>query len=175
MKLIFKQTNIALNQTVSRAELAAMSIRAGGLDAEAFARAKAALPVSDDRTVLDWARGSVAVAIERKMIPLIEGAFKPDQGATRAETAVALDVLMALLNKYDYLKGTLRAVEDSRPATITIEDEKKAVRTFRVASARAVYRNDRQVTLADLRAGDAILLLKAGDVGDVAYIEATGR
>ena len=162
------------DQTVSRAELAALAVRAGGLDAEAFARAKATLPVSDNAAVLDWARGSVAVAVERKMIPLIDGAFKPTQGATRADAAVALDVLMTLLKKYDFQKGIFRGAQESRPPTITIEDEKKAVRTFRVAAAHAVYRNDRFVPLSALRPGDTIQFLKESDVGDVVYIEATG-
>ncbi len=161
-------------QPVSRAELAAMAVRAGGLDTEAFARAKATLPVSDNGEVLDWARGSVAVAIERKMIPLRDGAFRPTQGATRADAATALDVIMGLLKKYDYTRGTLRAVGVGRPPTITFEDEKNATRTFRMAFAHVVYRNDRVATLADLKAGDKIAMLKESDAGDVAYIEATG-
>jgi hypothetical protein len=44
-----------------------------------------------------------------------------------------------------------------------------------MARAYAVYRNDKLVDLKDLRPGDTVLLLKIGDVGDVAYIEATGR
>lgn len=163
------------NQPVSRAELAALAIRAGGLDTEALDRAKTTLPVSDNAAVLDWARGSVAVAIERKMIPLIDGAFKPDQKATRADTAVALDVLMEVLKKYDFVKAVFRSVGEGRPATISVEDEKNTVRTFRVANAHAVYRNNRPATLADLKAGDTVLLLKESDVGDVLYIEATGQ
>ncbi len=162
------------DQPVTRAELAALSVRAGGLDAEAFERAKATLPVSDNAEVLDWVRGSVAVALERKMVPPIGGAFKPAQGATRGDAAVALDVLMGLLKKYDYLKGTFRGMQESRPPTITIEDEKKAARTFRVAIAHAVYRNDRSVSLTALRPGDTVLMLKESDVGDMVYIEATG-
>ncbi len=162
-------------QAVSRAELAAMAVRAAGLDAEAFARAKATLPVADNAAVLDWARGSVAVALERKMIPPRDGAFRPAASATRGDAATALDVLMQVLKKYDFQKGVLRAVQAGRPATITVEDEKKAVTTFRVAAAHAVYRNDRPATLADLRPGDALQFLKESDAGDVIYIEATGR
>ncbi|MGH2454608.1 MAG: S-layer homology domain-containing protein [bacterium] len=162
------------NQPVSRAELAAMTVRAGGLDTEAFARAKATLPVSDNGEVLDWARGSVAVAIERKMIPLVDGAFRPTRAASRADAATALDVIMGLLKRYDYTRGTLRSVGQGRPATITFEDEKNAARTFRVAAAHAVYRNERVVALADLKVGDKISMLKESDAGDVSYIEATG-
>lgn len=162
------------DQPVTRAELAALAVRAGGLDAEAFSRATATLPVSDNAAVLPWARGSVAVAIERKMIPLLDGAFRPAQGATRADAAVALDVLMGLLKKYDFQKGVFRGLRESRPPTISIEDEKKAVRTFRVAPAHAVYRNDRRASLGALRPGDVLQFLKESDVGDVVYIEATG-
>lgn len=162
------------NQAVSRAELAAMAVRAGGLDTEAFAKAKATLPVSDNGEVLDWARGSVAVAIERKMIPLVDGAFRPGQGATRSDAASALDVIMGVLKKYDYTRGTLRAVGSGRPPTISFTDEKNATRTFRMAFAHAVYRNERLATLADLKVGDKIAMLKESDAGDVSYIEATG-
>lgn len=162
------------NQVVSRSELAAMAVRAGGLDTEAFAKAKAALPVSDNGQVMDWARGSVAVAIERKMIPLVDGAFRPGQGATRADAASALDVIMGVLKKYDFTRGTLRAVGTGRPGTISFTDDKNATRTFRMASAHAVYRNERVATLADLKAGDKIAMLKESDAGDVSYIEATG-
>lgn len=162
------------NRPVSRAELAAMAVRAGGLDTEAFARAKATLPVPDNGEVLDWARGSVAVAIERKMIPLLDGAFRPAQGATRADAAVALDVIMGLLKRYDFSTGTLKAIGQGRPGTLTVEDEKKASRTFRVAAAHAVYRNNRVATLADLKVGDKILMLRESDAGDIGYIEATG-
>jgi hypothetical protein len=162
-------------QPVTRAELAALTVRAGGLDAEAFARARAQVAAADGAAVPDWARGSVAVVLERKMLPLLDGAFRPGQPATRADAAVALDALMGLLNKYDWTKGTLRAVQPGRPATLAVEDDQKAVRTFRVAPAHAVYRNDRPATLAELRPGDAVQFLKPADVGDVVYIEATGR
>ena len=81
---------------------------------------------------------------------------------------------MTLLKKYDFQKGIFRGAQGSRPPTITIEDEKKAVRTFRVAAVHAVYRNDRFVPLSALRPGDIIQFLKESDVGDVVYIEATG-
>lgn len=161
-------------QPVSRAELAAIAVRAAGLDAEAFVRAKATLSVSDNGAVLDWARGSVAVAIERKMIPLIDGAFRPTRGATRADAAVALDVIMGLLKRYEFATGALKAIGQGRPATLTVEDEKKVSRTFRVATAHAVYRNDRPATLADLKVGDKISMLRESDAGDIGYIEATG-
>jgi hypothetical protein len=161
------------DQVVTRAELAAWTVRAAGLDTEAFARAKATLPVSDNADVLDWARGSAAVALERKFILPIDGAFRPAQGARRADAAVALDALMTVLKKYDYLKGIFRGV-DGRPPVIRIEDDKKAVRTFRMAAAHAVYRNDRSVALGALRPGDTVQVLKESDAGDVVYIEATG-
>jgi hypothetical protein len=77
--------------------------------------------------------------------------------------------------RYNFSKGVLKDPVAGTPPQITIEDERKALRTYRVARNVAVYRNDRPAELRDLRPGDTLLFLNVGDVGDVAYIEATGR
>lgn len=159
-------------QDVTRADLAAVVVKAMGLG-EAAAAAPA---VTDAAEIPQALRGTIAVAIEKRIVPATaDRAFRPARAATRAEVAWALDALMETLKRYEFSKGTLKDIRVGTPTLLVVEDENKAQRTFRVARAHAVYRNDRAAELRDLRPGDVLLFLKAGDVGDVAYIEATAR
>ncbi len=159
-------------EEATRLELATIVARAIGLpDA-----ATNTLNVADATAVPQEARGTVAAALEKRLIGIVGNReFRPAQKATRAELAQALDGAMEILKRYNFGKGTLKDPVSGTPPQITIEDERKALRTFRVARNHAVYRNDRPAELRDLRPGDTLLFLNVGDVGDVAYIEATGR
>lgn len=156
-------------EEITRLEMATVAARSIGLSDVA------ALPAADAAAIPSAARGTVAAALEKKLVSLIGREFRPGQKATRAEVAQALDVLMDAVNRYRFSKGVLKDPVAGNPPQITIEDERKALRTYRVARNVAVYRNDRPAELRDLRPGDAVLFLNVGDVGDVAYIEATGR
>lgn len=156
-------------EEITRLELATVTARSVGLGDAGN------LTAADVAGVPAAARGTVAAAIEKKLIALIGRDFRPAQKATRAEVAQALDGLMDAAKRYRFSKGVLKDPVAGTPPQITIEDERKALRTFRVARNVAVYRNDRPAELRDLRPGDTLLFLNAGDVGDVAYIEATGR
>ncbi len=156
---------------LTRAELAAVVVRLLGWG-ETPARPPA---VADAADIPDALRGEVAVAIERAVVPVRpEGTFQPLRPATRAETAWALDKLMDTLQRYDFSRGTLKDIRVGTPTLMVIEDAARAQRTYRVARAHAVYRNNAPAELADLRPGDQLLFLKVGDAGDVAYIEAAG-
>jgi len=159
-------------EEVTRLDLATIAARAVGLgDAPAEA-----LNASDAGAIPASARGSVAAALDKRLVSLVGNReFRPAQKATRAEVAQALDVLMDALKRYNFARGTLKDPVSGSPAQLTIEDARKALRTYRVARNHAVYRNDRPAELRDLRPGDTVLFLNIGDVGDVAYIEATGR
>jgi hypothetical protein len=169
----FPDNTFRPRQALTRAELAGLVVRAGGLEAE-LAKAKAPA-VSDVAEIPDDLRSSAAVVMERKLMLPISGAFKPAQAATRAEAAVAMDGLGVSLKRYDFTKGTFRTIIGSRPPLLSFEDDKKAIRIFRVSVTHAVYRNDRPATLQELKPGDAVQFLKAGDVGDIMYLEATGN
>lgn len=159
-------------QELTRLELATVTARSMGL-ADAVA---SALTVTDANTVPQAARGTVAAALEKRVVSVVGNReFRPNQKATRSEAAQALDTLMDALKRYNFARGTLKDPVTGTPPQITIEDERKALRTFRVARNHAVYLNDRPAELRDLRPGDAVLFLNIGDVGDVAYIEATRR
>jgi len=159
-------------EEITRLDLATVTARAMGLpDAP-----PGAITATDASAIPSPARGTVAAALERRLVGLVGNReFRPAQRATRAETAQALDVVMDTLKRYRFAKGTLRDPVGGTPPQITIQDERKAIRTYRVARNHAVYRNDRPAELRDLRPGDTLLFLNIGDVGDVAYIEATGR
>ena len=135
-----------------------------------------ALNVADASAVPQEMRGTVAAALEKRLINIVGNReFRPAQPAARGELAQALDAAMEILKRYNFSKGTLKDTVSGAPPQLTIEDERKSLRTFRVARSHVVYRNDRPAELRDLRPGDTLAFLNVGDVGDVAYIEATGR
>lgn len=158
-------------QDVNRAELALVMVQVLGLGEIP----SSPLRVPDATEVPPALRGAVAVAIEKGVVPArSDGAFRPAGTATRADVALALDKVMDARNRYDFVKGTLKDISVGTPTLIVVEEQNKAQRTFRVARAHAVYRNNVVAELKDLKLGDALLYLKVGDAGDVAYIEATG-
>jgi hypothetical protein len=166
------ENNFRPKQEVTRLELATVVARAIGL---ADAR-PASLNATDGEAIPAAARGTVAAALEKGIITLVGNReFRPNQKATRGELAQALDQVMITLNRYNFTKGTLKDPITGNPPQISIEDERRSLRVFRVARVHAVYRNDRPAELRDLRPGDALSFLNRGDVGDVAYIEATAR
>jgi len=157
---------------VSRLDLAAVIVRAMGLG-ESPAQPPA---VSDAAEIPAQSRGTVGVAIEKGLVPAWpDRTFRPAQPATRADVAWALDKVMDQLGRYDFSKGMLKDIRVGTPTLMVIEELNKAQRTFRVARANAVYRNNAVAELKDLHPGDTLLFLKVGDVGDVAYIEAIGK
>lgn len=159
-------------QEITRLELAVIAARGMGLPDGA----PNALNVSDASAVPQETRGTVVAAMEKRIIAVVGNReLRPAQKATRAELAQGLDAVMDALKRYNFAKGTLKDPISGTPPQLTIEDERKALRTFRVARNHAVYRNDRPAELRDLRPGDTLAFLNVGDVGDVAYIEATGR
>lgn len=170
---VFSDNTFRPKLEVTRLELATTMAKGMGLP-EGSPAALQGVPDAGD--IPADQRGAVAAALEKRIVTLTaDRAFRPSRGATRAEVAVALDGLMEAVKRYDFSKGTLKDIRVGTPTVIQIEDEQKALRTFRVARASAVYRNNGLADLKDLKLGDSLLFLKAGDVGDVAYIEATGR
>lgn len=158
---------------VTRGEAAAVIVHAIGLGE---VPPSVPLVVSDAAEIPEGLRGAIATAIERKiMLPTTQRTFQAARPVTRAELAWAVDALMELGKRYEFSKGLLKDIAVGTPTLVVIEDERKASRTYRLARAYAIYRNDRVVELKELRPGDTLLLLKLGDVGDVAYIEATGK
>lgn len=163
-------------QTVTRADLAVFMVRAMGLEAEALRRAGDPLQVADGRDIPADMRGSVVIALDRKLMqPLTDNTFRPTRTSTRGEAIFALNVLMEVLNRYDFVTATLREVRQGPPPVVVVEDAQKQIRTQRVGVVSAIYRNDQVVVLQQLRPGDQVKMLKPTDAGEVLYLEATGR
>lgn len=158
---------------ISRAEVAEYTIRASGLDQEALARRGTTIEAADAADVRAEHRGHVVVGIQRRMLALADNRVRPNDPATRLDAAVALNVVMEMLNRYNFIRGRLRAVQPGTPAIMSIADG-PAIRNFRISPVVAVYRNDRPATLRDLRPDDELRMLVQGDVGDVTYIDARG-
>jgi len=169
--VVFPDNTFRPKAEITRAELAAAIVKAAGLS-----ETPGTPNVTDAAEIPVSLRGAVATAIEKRIVLVgADRAFRPTRTATRADVALALDALMETQKRYDFSKGTLKDLRVGSPTIIQIEDEQKALRTFRVARAHAVYRNNVAVELKDIKVGDQLQFLKAGDVGDVAYIEATAR
>ncbi|MCS7172906.1 MAG: S-layer homology domain-containing protein [Armatimonadetes bacterium] len=158
---------------LSRAEMAELVARAAGLDQEALSKRGNPIEASDAGEVRPEHRGYVALALERRILRPVEGRVRPNDPATRLDAAVALDAVMNLLGRYNFVRGRLHTIQGGSPMILQIADG-SSIRSFRVAPLVAVYRNDRPAELRDLRAGDEVALLLLGEVGDVTYIEAKG-
>jgi len=172
----FPDNTFRPKQPVTRAELATFIVRAMGLETEAFRKANDPLQVADARDIPAEARGSVVVAIERKVVPpLSDNTFRPARIANRGEAIFALNVLMEVMGRYDFTTATLREVRGGPPPVVVVEDAQKQIRSLRVAVVSAIYRNDATVLLIQLRSGDQLKMLKPTDAGEIVYIEATGR
>lgn len=157
---------------VTRMDLAAVIVRVLGLGETP----QQPLAVADLDAIPPALRGAVGVALERGIVSALpDQTFRPARAATRAEVAWALDKIMDALKRYDFSAGKLKDIRVGTPTLLVVEDVKQAQRTYRVARAHAVYRNNAATELGALKPGDALLFLKVGDVGDVAYIEATGN
>lgn len=163
-------------QPVTRAELAAFVVRAMGLEVEALRRANDTLMVADARDIPTEIRGSVVVAIDRKIVlPLSDNTFRPARTANRGEAIFALNVLMEAAGRYDFVTATLREMRGGPPPVVVVEDANRQVRSHRVAVVSAIYRNDQPVLLMQLRPGDTLKMLRPTEAAEVMYIEATGR
>ncbi|MHB9143944.1 MAG: S8 family serine peptidase [Symbiobacteriia bacterium] len=93
--------NIRPNDVITRAEMAAMIVRALGLEAKAQTMTASELSVSDATGIPSWARGYVALSLDKKIINGKPGnVFAPADEATRAEAAVMLYRMLKSLGVY---------------------------------------------------------------------------
>jgi len=75
---------------VTREEMAAMVIRALGLE-ERAAETEGPLPFTDAEAVSDWAKGYVALAVQEGLLQgMPDGTFQPGGTATRAQAAAVI-------------------------------------------------------------------------------------
>jgi hypothetical protein len=169
----FPDNTFRPNGQVSRAEFAALLVRALGRQGEATQKASAPLSVKDAADVPATLHGYVAVAIDQKiMVPSADGSFRPNAPTTRAEAAGALASVMNALNKFNYVKGKFVSIT---PSDITVSIDNQAVQSYALTPQVAIYRNDKAVAAGELKANDQVLMLLTGPRGRAGYIEATGQ
>lgn len=168
----FPDNTFRPNAEVSRAEFAALIVRAMGRQGEATQKAQALLSVSDAADVPAALHGYVAVAIDQKIMPPYpDGTFRPNVPTTRAEAAGALAAVMDSLGKFNYVKGSLVSIGNGQ---ISVSGAAQAVTSYALAPTVAVYRNGKPAIPGDLKASDQVLLLLTGPRGRAGYIEAKG-
>ena len=169
----FPDNTFRPNSPVSRAEFAAMLVRALGRQGEATQKASAPLSIKDAAQVPSAFHGYVAVAIDQKiMAPAADGTFRPTANTTRGEAAGALAAVMNNLSRFNYVKGKLVSISKS---DITVTVETQAIQSYALTPQVAIYRNDKAVAPGDLKPNDQVLLLLTGPRGRAGYIEATGQ
>jgi hypothetical protein len=169
----FPDNTFRPNGQVSRAEFAALLVRALGRQGEATQKASASLSINDAAEVPATLHGYVAVALDRKILASsADGLFRPNAPTTRGEAAGALAAVMGSLNKFNYVKGKLVSIT---PNDITVSVETQAVQSYALTPQVAVYRNDKVAAPQDLKPNDQVLMLLTGPRGRAGYIEATGR
>lgn len=172
----FDDNTFRPRQQITRAELAVFMMRGLGLESEAVRRANDPLQLADARDIPADARGSVVLAIERRVVPpLPDNTFRPTRTANRGEAVFALNVLMENMGRYDFVTATLREVRGGPPPIVVVEGADRQIRSHRVAVVSAIYRNDAPVLLLQLRPGDQLKMLRPTDAGEIMYIEATAR
>ena len=168
----FPDNTFRPNGQVSRAEFAALIVRAMGRQGEATQKAQAPLAVSDAADVPAPLHGYVAVAIDQKIMPpYSDGTFRPNAPTTRAEAAGALASVMDALGRFNYVKGSLVSIGNGQ---VTVSSASQAVTSYALAPTIAVYRNGKPVGPEELKASDVVLLLLTGPRGRAGYIEAKG-
>jgi hypothetical protein len=169
----FPDNTFRPNGQVSRAEFAALLVRALGRQGEATQKASAPLSIKDAADVPATLHGYVAVAIDQKiMMPSADGAFRPNAPTTRGEAAGALASVMGALNKLNYVKGKFVSIT---PNDITVSIDNQAVQSYALTPQVAIYRNDKAVAAGELKPNDQLLMLLTGPRGRAGYIEATGQ
>lgn len=77
------------NAPVSTAEAVVLAVRLLGLDEQAKAKADAQLAFTDAAAIPGWARGYVAVAVEKGLVES-QGQFQPNKKATRMDVTILL-------------------------------------------------------------------------------------
>jgi hypothetical protein len=158
---------------VSRAEFAALLVRALGRQGEATQKSSAPLSIKDAADVPATLHGYVAVAIDQKiLVPGADGTFRPNAPTTRGEAAGALANVMNSLNKFNYVKGKFRSITKD---DITVEIDNQAVQSYALTPQVAIYRNDKTAGPGELKPNDQVLMLLTGPRGRAGYIEATGQ
>lgn len=149
---------------LNRLEAAIMLVKAAGLDAEAEAKANAQLSFTDAARIPERLRGYIALAVEKGFVTGYDDAtFKPNKLVTRAEWAALLDRLdrqgSDVTADGRQVKGTVSAVAlGAAPAITMTTPVFPGGVTYPLADTAVLYRNGSAITLAEVAAGDSVII-----------------
>lgn len=162
--LIFDGAKLSPMSSLNRLEAAIMLVKAAGLDAEAQAKAGLELEFEDADKIASRLRGYIAVAVEQGFVTGYEdGTFRPHKLVTRAEWASLLDRLdrkgPAVSPDGRQVKGHVTAVSlGSNPSITMTTPVFPGGVTYPVDDTAVFYEKGNEVTLADVVAGDNVII-----------------
>ena len=177
--LIFDGRHFNPMAPLKRVEAAIMLVKAAGLDAEAQARAGAALPFVDAPAISYMAKGYVSVALEKGFIngnP--DGTFQPNKPVTRAQWAALLDRLdRGQSSDQRQVKGTITAINQGGTGLPTISMTTPVFPngvTYTVADQAVFFVGGQEATINDLHVGDQVLV-QLSDTRQILMVTAVGQ
>lgn len=151
------------NEPVTRAQMATLLVRAADLATQAERLRLQPTTFSDDREIPSWARGEVALALEKGLVTgFTDGTFRPMQPVTRAESATVLLRLLNLRGGVYHLTGTLVRF-DSGSRTGVVRDSLGQEHTVAMADTAQYYRNGVAITQYGVRVLDQVWIVLGED------------
>jgi len=166
------EDSIQPEKAATRLWSATILVKALKLEEEAKAKSSTKLTFKDARQIPAGSVGYVAVALEKGIVTgYNDNTFRPNQPVTRAELAALLDRTDTQMPDKDAqaITGTLKAAAANGSIVVTKADKTEAVLTL--DPNVFIFRNDKKAAVADLKAGDEVLVRTFQ--GKVIFIEVT--
>ncbi|HYG60547.1 MAG TPA: S-layer homology domain-containing protein [Symbiobacteriaceae bacterium] len=146
-------------ETVTRAQLAAILTRAAGQSEQARMLNFERTGYRDDVDVPDWSRGAINVARATGIMEgFQDGMFRPLQPVTRAEGSVALYRLMSREGSFYHLTGTLVRF-DPLKLEGAVRDSRGSERAFTMASTAQYFRAGTRAVPAEITVLDQVWIV----------------
>lgn len=156
------------NKPADRLWVTTMLVKALGLDAEAREKMNTKLSFKDAKSIPAGSVGYVAVAVEKGIVKgYSNNTFQPNKPVTRAEIAAFLDRAGEELPNDGALRGVLKTAVSNN--ILVLDNGQHYV----VDPNAFVYKNNKKISINDLRAGDSIVFRTYNDV--VIFIEVIGH
>ncbi|MGE5673166.1 MAG: S-layer homology domain-containing protein [Mycobacterium leprae] len=157
--------------TVTRAQMAVFLVRSMGLNDQARLLRFSPTPYTDDRSIPDWARGSVQVALQSGLMAGFgDNTFRPNQPVTRAEASVAILRLTGRKGMAYDLTGTLVRFDASTRQAV-VRDPLGQEKAFTMAADAEYFRGGVVVQATQVAPPDQVWLVLGPD-GVGRFIEA---
>jgi len=165
----YEDSSFRPEQLIRRDEIAVILVRALGITANQNDIFK--LNFTDKDEISDWARGSIAQAVEKELINgYPDNTFRPIRSTTRAEATALINRYLSKLGQaYDFL-GTIIEV-DNKVKTIIIEIDGQNY-TF-VYNQATVFYNDKLLGSASMLQSGQRAFFNVDQFGVITYLQVT--